>query len=44
MNITYRAGSQTRSDNLLIRFLIVRVPKLESPNGVGIEQWIATYG
>ena len=44
MNITYRAGSQTRSDNLLIRFLIVRVPKLQSPNGVGIEQWIATYG
>ncbi len=43
MTVTYRAGSQTRSDNLLIRLLLVRVPKLESPNGVGIEQWIATY-
>lgn len=39
--VTYQAGSQTRADNLLLTLLIVRVPKLESPNGVGIEQWIA---
>lgn len=41
MVLTYQAGGATRSDNLLIRTVIVRVPRLESPNGVGIEQWIA---
>ncbi len=44
MVITYQAGSQTRADNLVITLLIVRVSKLESPNGVGIEQWIAQPG
>lgn len=39
--VTYQAGSQNRADNLLLTLLIVRVPKLESPNGVGIEQWVA---
>lgn len=39
--VSYQAGSATRADNLLLTLLIVRVPKLESPNGVGIEQWIA---
>ncbi|MAQ70802.1 MAG: type IV secretion protein IcmL [Alphaproteobacteria bacterium] len=41
MTVTYEAGSQSRSDTFLIRFVVVRVPKLESPNGVGIEQWVA---
>ena len=41
MVVTYQAGSLTRADNLLLTLLIVRVSKLESPNGVGIEQWIA---
>ncbi len=44
MVITYAAGSQTRADNLLVTLLIVRVSKLESPNGVGIEQWVAQGG
>lgn len=39
--ITYQAGASVRSDNLLVTLLIVRVPKLESSNGVGIEQWLA---
>lgn len=39
--LTYQSGSRTRSDNLLVTLVIVRVPRLESPNGVGIEQWIA---
>ena len=39
--VTYQAGSSVRSDKLLVTLLLVRVPKLESPNGVGIEQWIA---
>jgi intracellular multiplication protein IcmL len=39
--LTYQAGPRVRSDNLLVTVVIVRVPRLESPNGVGIEQWIA---
>ena len=44
MVITYQAGSQTRADNLIVTLMIVRVSKLESPNGVGIEQWVAQPG
>lgn len=39
--VTYQAGSSVRDDRMLVTLLLVRVPKLESPNGVGIEQWIA---
>jgi intracellular multiplication protein IcmL len=39
--VTYQAGSSVRDDKMLVTLLLVRVPKLESPNGVGIEQWIA---
>lgn len=39
--VTYQAGSSIRDDKMLVTLLLVRVPKLESPNGVGIEQWIA---
>ncbi len=39
--ITYQSGSSVRDDKMLVTLLLVRVPKLESPNGVGIEQWIA---
>jgi intracellular multiplication protein IcmL len=41
MVVTYQSGARTRSDNLLVNIVVVRVPRLESPNGVGIEQWIA---
>lgn len=41
MVLTYQSGSRTRTDKLLITIIVVRVPRLESPNGVGIEQWIA---
>jgi intracellular multiplication protein IcmL len=44
MVVTYQAGSATRADKLLVTLLVVRVPKLESPNGIGIEQWIAQSG
>lgn len=44
MVITYQAGNQTRAENLIVTLLIVRVSKLESPNGVGIEQWVAQKG
>ena len=39
--LTYQSGSRTKSDSLLVTVVIVRVPRLESSNGVGIEQWIA---
>lgn len=41
MIINYQAGSQTRAERIILTLLIVRVSKLESPNGVGIEQWVA---
>lgn len=39
--LRYQSGATIRSDRLLVTLVIVRVPRLESPNGVGIEQWIA---
>lgn len=39
--LTYQSGARTKTDNLLVTVVVVRVPRLESPNGVGIEQWIA---
>lgn len=44
MTLTYQFGSQRRSDSLVVTIVIVRVSRLESPNGVGIEQWIAVPG
>jgi intracellular multiplication protein IcmL len=41
MVVTYQSGNESRADNLLVTLIIVRVSKLESPNGVGIEQWVA---
>ena len=41
MVLTYESGNKTRSDNWLVTLVIVRVPRLESPNGVGIAQWVA---
>ena len=42
LTVKYQSGSNIRTDNLTIRMVIDRVPSLENPNGVGIEQWIAT--
>ncbi len=39
--LTYQSGARTRSDRLLVTLVVVRMPRLESPNGIGIEQWIA---
>jgi intracellular multiplication protein IcmL len=41
MVLSYQSGSKTRSDSLLVTVVVVRLPRLESPNGIGIEQWIA---
>ena len=39
--LTYMSGAKTYNTGLLVTVVVVRVPRLESPNGVGIEQWIA---
>lgn len=44
MVVTYQSGAKTKSDSLIVTVVVVRVPRLESPNGVGIEQWVATPG
>ena len=44
MILTYVSGSKSRSDNWILTLVIVRVSRLESPNGVGIAQWIAVPG
>jgi len=44
MLVTYELGKARQTDTMIIRLVIVRVPKLESVNGVGIEQWIAYKG
>ncbi len=44
MVLTYVSGSKQRSDSWIITIVVVRVPRLESPNGVGIAQWIAVPG
>lgn len=44
MVLSYQAGSKTRADNWIVTLVVVRVPRLESPNGVGIAQWIAIQG
>lgn len=41
LTVNYQSTGGSRTDRLLVRMLIVRVPRLESPSGVGIEQWIA---
>jgi intracellular multiplication protein IcmL len=43
MLLTYELGQSTKSEPMNVRLVIVRVPKLESANGVGIDQWVA-YG
>lgn len=41
MVLSYQSGARKRADYWLVTLVIVRVPRLESPNGVGIAQWIA---
>ncbi len=44
MVLSYQAGSKKRDDSWIVTLVIVRVPRLESPNGIGIAQWIAQPG
>ncbi len=42
--LTFTSGSKKRNESWVVTLVIVRVPRLESPNGVGIAQWIAVPG
>lgn len=44
MVLSYESGAKKRSSYWIVTLVIVRVPRLESPNGVGIAQWIASPG
>ena len=44
LQVSYTGSEGTRIDNLNLNLVIDRVPMLENPNGVGIEQWIAVQG
>lgn len=41
LTLTYQAGTKERTQNMLVTVVIVRVPRLESTNGVGIDRWLA---
>lgn len=42
LTLSYQAGANRRAQNMLATVVIVRVPRLESSNGVGIDQWLAS--
>jgi intracellular multiplication protein IcmL len=42
--LNYQAGGRSRDERKEILIKVVRVPRLESPNGVGIEQWNVIQG
>lgn len=42
LTLTYQAGTRQRVQNMLVTVVVVRVPRLESANGVGIDRWLAT--
>lgn len=44
MLMSYEFGSGSKQSSMTLRLLVVRVPQLENPNGIGIEQWIAYNG
>ena len=44
MKLTFQSGSKIDTRNWLVTIVIVRVPQLGNPNGLGIQQWIARAG
>jgi intracellular multiplication protein IcmL len=41
MLLTFQSGTKKRNVRWKATLVVVRVPRLESPNGIGIAQWIA---
>lgn len=42
IRVNYKSGKEARADLMTVQLVVERVPSLENPSGVGIEQWIAT--
>lgn len=41
MTLTFRSGNSQDTRRITVDLIIVRVPQLETPTGVGIQQWVA---
>lgn len=41
MTLTFQSGDRRTSSEYIVTIVVVRIPRLESDNGVGIERWIA---
>lgn len=41
LTVTYQSGTEKQNTELSLQLTIVRVSTLDSPSGVGIQQWIA---
>jgi intracellular multiplication protein IcmL len=39
--MTIRAGSESTSKKITVRMIVVKMPTLDNPRGVGIEKWIS---
>ena len=39
--LSYEAGANRSTQRMIVTVVVVRVPRLESANGVGIDRWIA---
>lgn len=44
MLINFQLGASSRTNSQIVRLIVVRVPRLESPSGIGIQQWVAFAG
>ncbi len=44
MSLTFQSGPKTSNVSWMVTLVVVRVPRLESPNGIGVAQWVASPG
>ena len=44
MVLTYQSASEKFNQKVLVSLLVVRVTELDNPQGLGINQWVATAG
>jgi intracellular multiplication protein IcmL len=42
MTVKYQSDTNPRTDNMTVTLVIDRVPSLENPSGLGIEEWSST--
>mgnify|MGYP006285059857 CR=1 FL=1 len=44
INVRFQSGARSVSNRMTVQLVIVRVPRLESQYGIGIEQWVSVGG